>query len=140
MSAVVIYESMTGHTRRAAERIGTELAGAGVEVTVCPVTKVDLAALSRADLVVVGTWTDGFVLFGQRPGRAARLRNLPIMQGKKAAVFCTYAVDQGHTLRKLSDIVEDRGADVVGGLAIRRDHIDEGARQLAAGLLKSMAV
>src|SRR5437868_3098552 len=101
MQAVVIYESLTGHTRRAAETIGDGLARAGVDTTVCPITRIDYAALAAADLVVVGSWTDGLLVVGQRPGRAARLRKLlPVVNGKRAAVFCTYALDCGATLEK----------------------------------------
>ena len=139
MQAVVIYESLTGNTRRAAVLIGAALQRAGVPATVCPVGRVDLQALSAADLVIVGSWTDGFVFFGQRPGRSARLRGLPVMHGKKAAVFCTYAIDQGRALDKLADIVRERGADVLGGMAIRRDDIDGGVRDFVDRLLDVVA-
>jgi menaquinone-dependent protoporphyrinogen IX oxidase len=126
MKAVVIYESLTGNTRRAAGHIGDHLAAAGVETTVCPITNIDYAALGAADLVVIGSWTDGIFVVGQRPGRAARLRKLlPAMNGKRAVVFCTYALDCGHTLEKLTRLVQEHGAEVVGGMAIRRDRVDE---------------
>lgn len=130
MNVVVIYESLTGNTKRAAQVIGAQLRRSGARATVCPVDRVDYQALSEADLVAVGAWTDGFVLFGQRPGRSGRLRRLPSMKGKRAVVFCTYAIDQGKVLEKLAAIVGDLGADVIGGLAIRRDRIDDGAAEL----------
>ncbi|QGG96181.1 flavodoxin family protein [Actinomarinicola tropica] len=135
MRTVVIYESLTGTTREAAEVIGEELRADGVDVVVCPIDGIDLAALAAADLVIVGSWVDGFVFLGQRPGRAGRLRNMPVIDGKKAAVFCTYAVDPGKTLTKLSQIVTDRGGDVVGGLAIRRTEVEEGAREFVDRVL-----
>jgi hypothetical protein len=133
--AVVVYESLTGHTRRAAWIVATELERAGVDTTVGPVDRVDLQAVSEADLVVVGTWVDGLILVGQRPGRAAKLRRLPVLHGKKAVVFCTYAIDAGRTLDKLQAIVAGRGAEVLGGMAIRRDDLDEGSRDLAERIL-----
>jgi flavodoxin len=139
MKAVVIYESLTGHTARAAGVIGAELSAAGVASTVCPITAVDYQALGEADLVIVGAWTDGFVFVGQRPGRARRLRKMPAINGKRAAVFCTYAIDAGHTLDKLVAIVEERGAEVLGGMAIRRDRIDAGARDFVARVLEAVA-
>lgn len=138
MRTVVIYESLTGTTREAAEVIAAELRADGGEVTVCPITRVDLAALSAADLVVVGSWVDGFVFLGQRPGRAGRLRGMPVIDGKKAAVFCTYAVDPGKTLTKLSDLVADRGGDVIGGVAIRRTAVEEGARDFVDRVLATV--
>ncbi|HKA04630.1 MAG TPA: flavodoxin domain-containing protein, partial [Acidimicrobiales bacterium] len=108
---MVIYESMTGNTRRAAGLIGGQLAAGGLDViSLSPATAVDLQALSAAELVVVGTWTDGIFVVGQRPGRAARLQQLPAMRGKRAVVYCTYAINPGKTIEKLMGIVGSRGA------------------------------
>jgi flavodoxin I len=136
VAAVIIYESLTGNTRRAAEIIGQELGARGVPVTVCNITAIDLQALSEADLVVVGSWTDGMFFFGQRPGRGGRIKErLPAMRGKRAATFVTFALEPRKALDKLSDIVRATGADVIGGMAIRRDDLDGGARELADRLL-----
>ena len=140
MRAAVIYESLTGNTRRTAGFIAAELARVGIEASVFPVTRVDYQALAEADLVIVGSWTDGLVFFGQRPGRATRLRKLPVLTGKKCLVFCTYAINCGATLDKLSRIMEERGADVLGGMAIRRDHLAEGAQEFVARLREAIAV
>src|SRR5690606_21144667 len=93
--AIVIYESLTGNTRRAAEVIAAELQAAGHQAVACPTTAVDYQALQEADVVIVGGWTDGFVLFGQRPGRAGRLRKLPTLVGKRAVCYVTYAMNAG---------------------------------------------
>ena len=132
---MVISESLTGNTRQVANMIASQLAAQGVEAVACPITAVDYQALSDADMVIVGTWTDGVVFFGQRPGRAHRLRAMPSMAGKRAVVFCTYAIDPGRTLDKLRAIVEGRGAEVIGGMAIRRDNLAGGARELVDRLL-----
>ena len=134
MRVVVIYESLTGNTRKASHRIVEELRSAGHEAEAYPTDGVDLADLQQADLVVVGGWTDGFFFVGQRPGRAGRLRKLPALAGKEAVCFVTYALDAGKTLEKLIAIVEGLGATVDGGMTIRRDRIDEGAEELVARL------
>ncbi|MBK5223484.1 MAG: flavodoxin family protein [Acidimicrobiia bacterium] len=138
MRTVVVYESLTGNTRTAAELIGAELRSSGVDATVCAIDEVDLTALAAADLVVVGSWVDGFIFVGQRPGRAGRLRKLPVIDGKTAAVFCTYAVDPGKTLTKLSDIVTDRGGKVIGGVAIKRGNLADGARDFVDRVLATV--
>jgi hypothetical protein len=138
VQAVVISESLTGNTRRAAGLIARELGAQGVSAVACPITAIDYQALSTADLVIIGTWTDGVILFGQRPGRAHRLRALPSIAGKKAVVFCTYAVDPGRTLDKLTEIVRERGGDVIGGMAIRRNDLAGGARELVTRLLSAV--
>jgi flavodoxin I len=135
---VVLYESMTGNTRRAAELIGGAVAATGAEVSVYPVTNPDLHRLSVADLVFVGTWVDGLVLFGQRPGRATRLWNLPVLDHKPVAVFCTYAINAGKALDKTVAILEAKGARVVGRRQFRRDRIEQGVQEFVDDVLQSV--
>ncbi len=138
MNAIVIYESLTGNTEKAAGFIGAELNAAGITTAVCPTTDINYQALADADLVVVGSWTDGLFFFGQRPAKEGRLAQLPFMNGKKSAVFCTYALDTGKTLQKMENIMRDRGADVVGGYAIKRNKLDEGSREFVDRLLAAV--
>lgn len=138
MRAIVIYESMTGNTRDAGRLIAAELTKAGVPATACPITEVQLQALSEADLVVVGSWTDGLFIVGQRPGRIGRLVKLPVIDDKKAAVYCTFALNPGKTLDKLAGIVSRRGGDVIGGYAIKRNDLAGGAEEFVARLLGAL--
>lgn len=135
MRAVVIYESLTGNTARAAELIAAGFTSRGVSTTACPTTAIDYQALADADLVVVGSWTDGLFFVGQRPARAGRLAQLPFITGKTCAVYCTYAIDTGKTLDKLSDIMRARGGDVIGGMAIKRNRLEEGADEFVDRVL-----
>jgi hypothetical protein len=139
-NAIVIYESLTGNTRRAGDRIARELEGAGISAVGCPIAHIDYPALAAADMVVVGTWTDGLILFGQRPGRGGKLwMRLPAIDRLRAAVYCTYAVAPGKTLEKLGELVAGRGGDVLGGYAIKRSKIDEGAAIFAERLVNATA-
>lgn len=138
MNAVVIHESLTGTTRRAGEAIAAALTAEGIAAVACGVGAVDMQALSDADLVIVGSWTDGFVFVGQRPGRASRLRRLPVMTGKQCVVYCTYAVDPGKTLDKLTAILQERGADVLGGMAIRRDRVEADVAEFVERTLSAL--
>ena len=140
VNAIVIYESLTGNTKKAAELIVDQLQAGGVAAVSCPTTAVDYQALADADLVVVGSWTDGLFLFGQKPASAGRLSQLPYLTGKQAAVFCTYALETGKTLEKLERIIQDRGASVVGGMAIRRNKLEEASAEFVARLLGVVSV
>lgn len=144
MKATVLYESITGNTRDAGNLIAAELRASGVEAKASRIDKPDLQWLSDSDLVIVGTWVDGLFFFGQRPGRPWKVAKLPVIDGKKTAVYCTYAVDPGKVLEKLQGIVERRGGDVVGGAAIKRSDLVAGAaefvdRLMGAGDVKNMA-
>jgi flavodoxin len=125
MRAVVVYESLTGNTAKAARLIAEQLTDRGITTAVYPVNKPDYQVLADADLVVVGGWTDGIIIAGQKPGRSWRLKKMPAISGKKAVVFATYAIDPGKVLDKLVAIVEERGAEVLGGMTIRRDRLEE---------------
>lgn len=139
MNAIVVYESLTGNTKKAAGFIVDELIAGGVTATACPTTAIDYQALATADLVIVGSWTDGLFLFGQKPASAGRLSQLPFLTGKQAAVFCTYALETGKTLEKLEAIISGRGADVIGGMAIRRNRLQEGSAEFVSRLLGVVA-
>lgn len=124
MRAVIIYNSLTGTTRQAAHRIASELKALRVDATPVPIDDADDAVVASADLVIVGTWTDGIVVMGQKPAGRKKLRNLPSLTGKRAVVYCTYAVDPGQTLSKLVAEVEAKGADVIGGYALVRHNLN----------------
>ena len=138
MSAIVIYESLTGNTRTAAGLIAAELTRSGVPTVASPITQIDHQALSEAELVVVGSWTDGLILFGQRPGRLGRLVKMPVIDGKKAAVYCTYAVNPGTTLEQMAGIVSRRGGDVIGGMALHRKKLPEQASEFVDRLIGAL--
>jgi hypothetical protein len=125
-SAVVIYESLTGNTARAARLIGEAVAAEGVDVSIYPITDIGLKELSAADIVFVGTWVDGLVLFGHRPGRAGRIRQMPVIDGKRVAAFMTYAIHAGRALDRFADVLSERGADVVARTLLRRDRLHAG--------------
>ena len=139
MDAVIIYESMTGTTRRAAHLIGDGFFDHRIGSQVFPTTGVTADAVATADLVVVGTWTDGALIVGQRPGRSKRLRALPDLAGKRCVVYCTYAINPGRTIDKMMGIIGQRGADVIGGLALNRRHLADGARDFSDRLLGAVA-
>lgn len=136
MQAIVIYESLTGTTKEAAHAIAASLRSHGWSASTSPMSRIDLAELKAADVVIVGSWTDGIFFFGQKPAKESKLASmLPMIHDKKAAVFCTYAIDPGKTLDKLASIVRRRGGDVVGGYAIHRKRVNEGAGEFTARLL-----
>jgi hypothetical protein len=135
VQAVVIFESLTGNTAKAGRAIAAVLTAEGLPTQAFPINRIDYQALSDADLVIVGSWVDGLVLVGQRPGRLGRIKGMPALSGKRAIVYLTYAIDPGHALQKMSDAVAARGAEVLGGQLIRRDKLERGIADFAARVL-----
>lgn len=138
MNAIVIYESLTGNTRTAGELIAAELTRSGVPTVASPITQIDLQSLSESELVVVGSWVDGLFFIGQRPGRLGRLVKLPVIDGKKAAVYCTYAINPGSTLEQMAGIVGRRGGEVIGGMALHRRKLPEKSSEFVDRLLGAL--
>jgi flavodoxin len=139
MKAALLVESLTGNTWKAAERIAGKLQEerwtiSGIDRVGAP----DHAAIQAADVVLVGTWTHGLFIVGQSPWGAAKISNLPAMRGKRAAVFQTYALDAGKSLDRLVRATAATGADVIGGLLIKRNHIEEHTEAFVDRLLAAL--
>jgi flavodoxin len=125
MKAALLVESLTGNTWNAAELIGSKLQQESWTITgMSKVGRPDLQSVHEADLVIVGTWTHGLFLVGQAPFALGNIANLPTMRGKRVAGFLTFALDAGKSIDKLTTALGQTGADVVGGLEIKRNHLD----------------
>ena len=116
---LVCYESGGGRTARAAEAIAGGFSARGDRVRVLPITKVGPAELAAADMVVVGSWVEGFVIAGVRPAKAMRtwLAGLPRLGGRPVGVFCTFAIAPKGALPAMRRAVEVKGAVVVAQAA-----------------------
>lgn len=137
VKVVIVYESRTGNTERAARVIGTQIQKSGHDVSVFPTRGIDLDALSDADLLLVGTWTDGLIVAGHRPGGAGNLaKHLPDVWDMPTYSFVTYAVKPGNVLRGVKRLLESKGADVRGGLELGRRHLDSDAMDYAEQVLR----
>jgi flavodoxin len=140
MKATLLVESLTGNTWKAAELIADDLRQAGW--TINGLTKLrtpDLAAIQDADMVLVGTWVHGLFVVGQTPWALATISNLPAMRGKRAAAFCTFALNPGKSVDKLTGALNATGADVVGALALSRSKLDEHSEVFAERLVSAIA-
>ena len=140
MNVVVIHQSRTGNTRRAAELIGGAAALAGATVAVRPVTNSDYKELAEADLIFVGTWVDGLILFGHRPGDTGKVRQIPKLWDKKVAAFMTHAVNPGNAADKFSALLEGHGATVVAARSLNRRRLEDEAPAFASEVLASVSV
>jgi glutamate synthase (NADPH) small chain len=126
---LVAYESRGGRTARAAGLIADGLRDTGAVVRAVPLAQVGVAELMETDLLVIGTWVEGFVVGGVRPSRATRdwLAGLPRLAGLRTAIFCTYAVSPKGTLPAMRRVLEARGMAVLA-----EDAFGPGARNTAS--------
>lgn len=139
MRAALVVESLTGHTWKAAELIADGLSQHGWSITgLSKVKQPDHASIQAADVVLVGTWVHGLFVVGVQPFALPTISHLPAMQGKRAAVFCTFALNPSKSLAKLSGAVGATGADVIGGLALSRSKLEAHSEAFCQRLLDAV--
>ena len=138
MRVAVLHQSLRGGTERAAERIADEFHARGATVGCYPVTNFDAQFLLRADVLVIGTWTDGLFGIAARPAQIGKLMTLPPIAHKKTAVFITYEISAKASLPKLVDWAERQSADVVGPAAFNRRKLDEGVSDFVDETLRAL--
>jgi hypothetical protein len=139
MKAAVLIESLTGNTWKAGELVAADLQQEGWSITgLSAVRSPDHASIQAADIVLIGTWVHGLFVVGQAPWGLGSISQLPAMQGKQAAVFCTFALNPAKTLDKMTAAVTGLGADVIGGLALNRSKLEAHAEEFAARLVDNV--
>ena len=128
MRIAIVYDSSTGTTKAAAEQMGEAARAAGHECSVESIEEADPAQVSAADAVCVGSWTRGLFVIGQGPTPATLsfIDRLGSLDGKPAAVFTTYDIAVGKTLRKMAAPLEAQGANVTGELKSKGPHAAKG--------------
>ncbi|MFV2063338.1 MAG: flavodoxin family protein [Chloroflexota bacterium] len=128
MRVAIVYESDTGTTRAAAEQMAETVRAAGHECTVGSVEAADPAAVTAADAVCVGSWTKGLFIVAQHPAQATMdfIDRLGSLDGKPVAVFTTYKLAIGGTLKKMAAPLEAHGAKVTGMYKSRGPYAADG--------------
>jgi flavodoxin len=108
MHAIVIYYSETGNTEKVARAIARAL-----QVEAKRVEDVNPQDLVNFDLICLGTPVQNW--------SAAKTINqfidaMPVLSGKKAAVFCTAHIDYGSkTIALMGKLLEEKGLIFQGG-------------------------
>lgn len=136
MKLAIVYDSSTGRTRAAAEEMADLARAAGHECTVRSVQDADPAAASAADALCVGSWCRGLFFVFQHATKASMdfIDGLGSLNGKPAAVFCTYRTAAGGMLPKMAARLESRGAVVTGSFKSRGPHAAEGFKDWVESL------
>ena len=128
MNVLILYQSRQGHTRSAAEAIAQAARDLNHHVNIKSVIEVHKEHVERADVLFIGTWVHGLILFGVRPaGADLWVPSLPPLDGKPVGTFCTYAFNPRGSLKMLGDMLTARGATIVGQHAFHRRHPEEDA-------------
>ncbi len=110
-SALVVYRSHTGVTRRYGEEIAAHLKSRGLDAKVVSVGECDMTALADVDFLFLGCWTSGMFVVMQHPDGPwmSFVRDMPVVRGTapngtgkpKVALFTTYQLRTGSQFPKM---------------------------------------
>ncbi len=127
MRFAIVYDSRTGTTKATAEKMAELVISKGHECDLAPVQAADPVAVSAADAVCVGSWTEGLFFILQHATKATmELLGALSLEGKPAAVFCTYKTSAGKMLPKMAAAMTARGAKVTGQFKARGPSVPAG--------------
>jgi len=135
MNVAVLYQSLRGGTQRAAETITAQFVERDARVGTYAVTNFDAQFVLSADLLVLGTWTDGLFGLGAKPGQMGKLLTLPSIAHMPTALFVTYEISPKAALAKLADWAERQSADVVAQAGFHRKRPTEGLDEFISAAL-----
>lgn len=139
---LVAFESRSGHTEALAHELAGGFTQSGARVSTRRLSDIGLAEIAAADLVVLGTWVEGFVVAGVGPARAARaaIDRFPQLGATKLATFCSYGVAPGATLAKLRRMLEAKGGHVAAEHAFGpRERSGPSSANFASEVLAALA-
>src|SRR6185436_19845076 len=71
MKVAIVFDTRTGTTAAAAERMAEVVRAAGHDCTAESVARADPKAVARADAQVIGAWTRGWFVIRQHPSEGA---------------------------------------------------------------------
>ena len=114
-TALIVYRSHTGVTRRYGEAIAAHLTGRGIDAKVVSVGECDLQSLASVDYLLLGCWTSGLFVVGQHPdgpwlsfvrqmpaiGDSAAGETAGTTAAPKVALFTTYQLRTGSQFPKM---------------------------------------
>jgi flavodoxin len=126
MKVGIVYDTHTGITAAAAEKMAEVVRAAGHECALANVSNAD-SALTGAKAVVLGAWTQGWFIIRQHPSEPMmRWLEDASLTGRQVAVFATYKLAVGSTVRQLADKAESAGGKVTGLYQVKGPNVPAG--------------
>jgi menaquinone-dependent protoporphyrinogen IX oxidase len=137
LRVVIVYDTETGATGAAAEGMAQVVRAAGHECTAQSVADADPRVVARAQGIAIGCSAKGSFVKHRPSEGALRFIEKLALSGKPVAVFATYQLAIGSTLRQMASAVEASGGHVTGMYQVRGSKAPDGfggwVQSLAAG-------
>jgi flavodoxin len=141
MNVIIVYEANTGNERAVADKMAEVVRVAGHECSVESIVDADPKRASRAHAAIIGCWTAGNPIFRQHPSDGVLdFIDGMSLNGRPVAVFATYRVAIGSTLRQLAMAVESAGGKVTGMYKVKGSHLPDGFEAWAESLDSGVAI
>jgi flavodoxin len=136
-TAVIVYNSKTGTTKKYAEEIASYLKSKGISIRISSIQAFQGNLLSDSDFVFLGSWTNGLMFILQHPDRewkdfAAKLPSVPDV---KVAVFTTYKILTGSMFRNMYKQLKGKFAPPSLELKSRNGSLSEKDKQALENLI-----
>jgi flavodoxin len=140
MKTSIIYNSHSGTTKAYAEEIGIFLSGNGIECRISSIDDYDQEYLLSSDLVMLGCWTNGLMIFAQHPDKAWKkfVEEMPDIRKKTLALFTTYKIATGSMFRKMEKILSDKSDRPKAILKSRSKELTEENRSTLEVLINTL--
>ena len=109
-TAVIVYHSKTGTTKKYAEEIASYLESKGISTRISSIQTFQENLLSDCDYVFLGCWTNGLMFILQHPDREWKdfAAKLPSMASTKLIFFTTYKILTGSMFRNMYKRLKDK--------------------------------
>jgi flavodoxin len=130
-TAVIIYNSKTGTTKKYAEEIANYLKAKEVSITISSIQAYQEDLLNNADFVFLGSWTNGLMVILQHPDREWKdfSARLPSMPSTKLILFTTYKILTGSMFRKMYHQIEEKFSEPLLELKSRNGFLSDTDKQ-----------
>jgi Flavodoxins len=126
MKALVVYHSRKGTTRKFAEKIAEKLFNKNVDVITKDIEETTNEDLKNCDILYMGSWTNGRVLFNQKPAQpwVNFAEQMPVAENKKTVLFTTYTIKTGSMFRNMKKYIMPKGYKVIGSMKSRNGKLN----------------
>jgi flavodoxin len=122
-----------------AEEIGHFLSGNGIDCRISSIDDYDKDYLRSSDLVMLGCWTSGLMIFAQHPDRKWHkfVEEMPVIREKTIALFTTYKIATGSMFKKMETILGDKSDPPKAILKSRNKQLTDKNRSILEALINS---
>ena len=136
-TAVIVYHSKTGTTKKYAEEISKYLQSKGLDTQVTSIQAYSEDMLNNVDYVLFGCWTNGLMVILQHPEKiwvdfAAKLPSMPDV---KVVLFTTYKILTGSMFRNMYKRLKGKFATPSLELKSRNGSLSENDKQALENLI-----